>query len=259
MTAWRLPDDGLMTARWLPDDGLKSALQLLIRLSDDYPDDFHLIAWHLPDNCLMTAWLFLDHCRMTAWGQPDICLTSVFVDRKYNAKSWILIDKKHTMVSWKTRQNAPLYLQTPAQQAAPKVSPEKNRENAAPKTGSTVQKRPFLQRRSSPNKIINKNTSGAAAAAADTSNAATTTGKSKAKVSIFFPFVLFIRFITCQPLILNSEFTNIWILFTFFSGLIFILYNNVIITANLNWKLRRFRIQNWFQPILDRWHSTGTN
>ena len=48
-----------------------------------------------------------------------------------------------------------------------------------------MQKRPFLQRRSSPNKIINKNTSGAAAAAADTSNAATT-GKSKAKVSIFF-------------------------------------------------------------------------
>ena len=48
-----------------------------------------------------------------------------------------------------------------------------------------MQKRPFLQRRSSPNKIINKNTSGAAAAAAaDTSNAATT-GKSKAKVSIF--------------------------------------------------------------------------
>ena len=132
----------------------------------------------------MTAWLFLDHCRMTAWRQPDICLTSVIVDRKYNAKSWILLDKEHTMVSWKTHQNAPLYLQTPAQQAAPKASPEKNRENAAPKTGSTVQKRPFLQRRSSPNKIINKNTSGAAAAAADTSNAATT-GKSKAKVSIF--------------------------------------------------------------------------
>ena len=208
MTAWRLPDDGLMTARWLPDDGLTSALQLLIRLSDDYPDDFHLIAWHLPDNCLMTAWLFLDHCRMTAWGQPDICLTSVFVDRKYNAKSWILIDKKHTMVSWKTRQNAPLYLQTPAQQAAPKVSPEKNRENAAPKTGSTVQKRPFLQRRSSPNKIINKNTSGAAAATADTSNAATT-GKSKAKVSIFFVFVLFIHgslHVNHQSWILNLGF-----------------------------------------------------
>ena len=203
-TAWQMPNNGLTTAGWLPDGGPTFAWLLLMRLSDYYPDDCHL----MPDYCATTTCWLPDYFLTTAGWLPDNSLTSVFVDRKYNAKSWILIDKKHTMVSWKTRQNAPLYLQTPAQQAAPKVSPEKNRENAAPKTGSTVQKRPFLQRRSSPNKIINKNTSGAAAAAADTSNAATT-GKSKAKVSIFFVFVLFIHgslHVNHQSWILNLRF-----------------------------------------------------
>ena len=63
----------------------------------------------------------------------------------------------------------------PLERQAPQVAsaPEKK---AGPQPGA-VQKRPFLQRRSSPNKIINKNT-----AAATTTTAA---GKSKTKVGNF--------------------------------------------------------------------------